>query len=293
MAVRAQNGGQDGYAGIYFWNSGSPQLRLYKRNGGSWTQLGSSYNSGALGAGTQLEVTAVGSSISFLENGVRRIAASDSSVSGGAPGIVAYGTGQVDSWSGGTASGTTYTIGGSVSGLSGTVVLRDNGGDDLNVGADGGFTFATPLADGAAYSVTVASNPSGEACTVTGGSGNISSANVTSVSVACAAGTPASDAADDFSRADGSLGPDWADFSEGGLVISSQAVAGTAVAGVSGDVWAADSFGGDQFSQVSLTFNAADRGSVGRCGGAGPERRPGWLCGNLFLEQRQPAAEVV
>ena len=33
-AVRAQNGGQDTYLGIYFWNSGSPQLRLYKTHRG-------------------------------------------------------------------------------------------------------------------------------------------------------------------------------------------------------------------------------------------------------------------
>ena len=37
----------------------------------------------------------------------------------------------------------TYSVGGTVSGLSGTVVLQDNGGDDLSVGASGSFTFAT------------------------------------------------------------------------------------------------------------------------------------------------------
>ena len=37
----------------------------------------------------------------------------------------------------------TYTVGGTVSGLSGTVVLQDNGGDDLSVTANGSFTFAT------------------------------------------------------------------------------------------------------------------------------------------------------
>ena len=45
-AVRVQNGGQDTYLGIYFWNNGSPQLRLYERSAGTWTQLGGSYNSG-------------------------------------------------------------------------------------------------------------------------------------------------------------------------------------------------------------------------------------------------------
>ena len=39
-AVRMQNGGQNGYLGIYYWNSGSPELVLYKRSAGNWTQLG-------------------------------------------------------------------------------------------------------------------------------------------------------------------------------------------------------------------------------------------------------------
>ena len=51
-AVRAQNGGQDGYVGFYYWNNGSPELMLFKRSAGSWDQLGSTYNSGPLAAGT-------------------------------------------------------------------------------------------------------------------------------------------------------------------------------------------------------------------------------------------------
>ena len=77
-------------------------------------------------------------------------------------------------------------MGGTVSGLSGTVVLQDNGGDDLSVTANGPFTFATALASGAAYSVTVKTNPSGQTCAVSGGSGTVASANVTSVAVSCA-----------------------------------------------------------------------------------------------------------
>ena len=103
-AVRLQGGGQNGYLGIYFWNFGSPQLRLYVRNAGNWTQLGSAYSSGALAAGTQLEVTAVGGAISFLENGVSRISVTDSSFTGGAPGIMAYGNPLADNWAGGGAS---------------------------------------------------------------------------------------------------------------------------------------------------------------------------------------------
>ena len=58
-------------SGIYSWNNGSPVLQLFKRSGANWTQLGSTYNSGPLAAGTQLKLTVVGSTISFLQNGVR------------------------------------------------------------------------------------------------------------------------------------------------------------------------------------------------------------------------------
>ena len=148
-AVRVQNGGQDAYLGMYFWNFGNPELVLYLRSAGSWTQLGSSYSSGPLAAGTQLELTAVGNTIAFLEDGVQRIAVSDSTLTGGAPGMMAFGYAEADNWSGGTAA--SYSVGGTVSGLSGTVVLQDNGGDDLSVSGNGAFTFGSPVADGAGY----------------------------------------------------------------------------------------------------------------------------------------------
>ena len=65
-------------------------------------------------------------------------------------------------------------------------MLQDNGGDNLSVGANGTFTFATSLVGGASYSVTVKTNPSGQSCTVSNGSGTVGSANVTSVAVSCA-----------------------------------------------------------------------------------------------------------
>ncbi len=82
-----------------------------------------------------------------------------------------------------------FSVGGSVSGLAGTVVLQDNGGDNLAVSANGPFTFATALASGAAYAVTVKTNPTGQTCTVSNGSGTVGSANVTNVAVTCAAAT--------------------------------------------------------------------------------------------------------
>jgi hypothetical protein len=86
-------------------------------------------------------------------------------------------------------SSTTFTIGGTVSGLitSRSVTLLDNGANSLTVTANGAFTFTTALASGATYSVTVGTQPTGEACTVTNGSGTVGSANVTNVAVACTA----------------------------------------------------------------------------------------------------------
>lgn len=78
----------------------------------------------------------------------------------------------------------TYTIGGTTSGLSGTVVLQNNSGDDLSV-STGSFTFATALNDSASYAVTVLTNPSGQTCSVSSDSGSVSSANITGVSVSC------------------------------------------------------------------------------------------------------------
>ena len=101
--VRVQNGGKNGYAGLYYWNFGSPELMLFKRTGGGWTQLGTAYNAGELAAGTQRQLVAVGSTISFLQNGVTRVSVTDTSLSGGAPGIMADGNTSADNWSGGSA----------------------------------------------------------------------------------------------------------------------------------------------------------------------------------------------
>jgi hypothetical protein len=65
-------------------------------------------------------------------------------------------------------------------------VLQDNGGDNLTLTANGTFTFATPLASGTAYNVTVQTSPTGQTCTVTSGTGTIGSANITNVTVTCA-----------------------------------------------------------------------------------------------------------
>lgn len=88
----------------------------------------------------------------------------------------------------------TYTIGGTISGLTGTATLQNNAGDDKSISSGSVFTFDTELSDGASYSVTVSSQPSGQTCVVANGSGAVSSSNVTSIVVTCTTdSTPAPD----------------------------------------------------------------------------------------------------
>src|SRR5258706_13323398 len=82
---------------------------------------------------------------------------------------------------------TTYTVSGTVTGMVGTgMVLRNNGGDDKTINANGPFTFSTALVTGFPYSVTVHSPPPlpAQVCTVANGSGTISG-NVPNVQVDC------------------------------------------------------------------------------------------------------------
>jgi hypothetical protein len=89
---------------------------------------------------------------------------------------------------GNDGGGSSYAVGGTVSGLSGTgLVLSNNGGDALPVSVSGLFTFATKVANGAAYAVTVDTQPNNpdQICVVTDGNGTMGSNNVTNVAVDC------------------------------------------------------------------------------------------------------------
>lgn len=79
-----------------------------------------------------------------------------------------------------------HSVGGTVSGYTTSgLILQNNGTDSLPLSASGGFTFPTQLANGASYSVTILSQPAGQTCSIANGSGIISSANVTNVTVTC------------------------------------------------------------------------------------------------------------
>lgn len=91
--------------------------------------------------------------------------------------------------SGGTGGGggpaPTYSVGGAVSGLNGTLVLQNNGGDDLTLTANGNFTFVTPVAFGSTYTVTVLTQPVAQSCSIANDTGTMGAANVANVTITC------------------------------------------------------------------------------------------------------------
>jgi len=91
----------------------------------------------------------------------------------------------------GGGGGGPYTIGGTVTGLTGTgLVLQDNGGDNLSITGNTAFTFKTSIAKGLPYNVAVSTPPSNPAqtCTVSNSAGT-ANANVTNVLITCSTGT--------------------------------------------------------------------------------------------------------
>ena len=107
-------------------------------------------------------------------------------------GVLLGGCGGGGGGSSASAPAAKYTVGGTISGLSGqSLVLADGNGHTLAVVAGySSFVFPTGLSSGATYSVTVAAQPSSplQNCVVANGSGVVSSANVTNVMVVCATG---------------------------------------------------------------------------------------------------------
>ncbi len=88
------------------------------------------------------------------------------------------------------------TIGGTVSGLSGgtTIVLQNNGGNNLSLNNNGTFTFSGQIEAGSTYDVTILTQPVGETCQVENAYGTVeqSIGNVNSIAVICNATISAS-----------------------------------------------------------------------------------------------------
>jgi hypothetical protein len=80
-----------------------------------------------------------------------------------------------------------FSVGGRVTHLRGlgSLVIQNNGGDDLRIGAEGRFTFPTRLPSDASYNVTVSQQPLFARCEVRHGSGTIRDKNIDDVQVRC------------------------------------------------------------------------------------------------------------
>ena len=81
---------------------------------------------------------------------------------------------------------TTYTVGGTISGLTVNGLVLANNGATLTVNSGAStFSFGTALASGTAYAVTVQTTPNGLTCSVANGTGTIGTANVSNIVVTC------------------------------------------------------------------------------------------------------------
>ncbi len=88
------------------------------------------------------------------------------------------------------AAPATYTVGGTVSGLTVSgLVLQTSSGAEVSVSADGAFSFPSQVQNNTAYTVSVKTQPSSagqsQTCSVTNGSGSVSGGNVTNIAVSC------------------------------------------------------------------------------------------------------------
>lgn len=83
-------------------------------------------------------------------------------------------------------NGNPVTIGGSLSGLEAgrSIRLQNNARDDLLLTANGAFVFSAPIGMGEEYVVSIRTQPAGQTCTISNGSG-VAMANVTDVTVSC------------------------------------------------------------------------------------------------------------
>ena len=126
VAVRLSN--SKGYF-LWYGNSASTVSIWRMDSASSWTQLKASAKL-TVAATDVWQLQAVGSTLTGYQNGKQVVTTTDTSYTTGAPGIwMYYAANQITNWSGGDVAATpTFSVGGAVSGLSGTVVLQDNGG---------------------------------------------------------------------------------------------------------------------------------------------------------------------
>ncbi|HEU4781578.1 MAG TPA: hypothetical protein VFS58_16980, partial [Steroidobacteraceae bacterium] len=79
-----------------------------------------------------------------------------------------------------------FSVGGLISGLTGIgLALTNNGADNLAINANGPFTFARQLPAASSFNVAVATQPSGQTCSVANGSGVLTNSSYGGAVVTC------------------------------------------------------------------------------------------------------------
>ena len=83
-----------------------------------------------------------------------------------------------------------YTLGGSVSGLStGNLVVQKSSGSTTTshtLSANGPYTLDGTLFAGSTYSVTIPTQPNNHSCQISNGSGTVANANISNIDISCA-----------------------------------------------------------------------------------------------------------
>jgi hypothetical protein len=152
-----------------------------------------------------------------------------------------------------TCSTSTFSVGGSITGLTGSgLVLQNNGADDLSVAANAtSFEFATAVAFGATSVVTIESQPAGQSCSVSNGAATVDS-NITNVAIACT--TIITHALSVSAGANGAIAPDGAVAVNDG---ASQSFTATPDPGWAVDQWLVDGVpvqaGGSVYALANVT----------------------------------------
>ena len=87
-----------------------------------------------------------------------------------------------------SSSSSSFNIGGTVTSLSGVLIIQNNSGDDTVVEQTGSedvsFTFKTSISSVSTYSVSVKLQPNSQTCTVSNASGTTSQ-NISNITIAC------------------------------------------------------------------------------------------------------------
>ncbi len=144
------------------------------------------------------------------------------------------------------------TVGGAVTGLVGTVVLQNNGGDNLSPSASGPFTFPTALPTGSSYVVTVFALPAGQTCFITGNGSGLALGSVSNVEVSCANGQWTWESGSSTSNQPGVYGTKGT--AAAGNAPGSRDGAVSWIDG-SGDLWLFGGFGFDSTGATSAKLN--------------------------------------